>query len=132
MTRHPARMMASPFARQRPADPVASMARGAGIAADAQGPAIRPVAAQLLAGAPMAPPGAAVQRVKVKDVVAKMKSKSHTPHGGSKDSNTHAAQQGHGQKAAVRRKLAQIEAAEKKRATAAGAGAGKGSGKTGK
>lgn len=124
MTRQAARMMASPFVRRRQADPGAPATHEGGVVAAAPGPAIRPTAAQLVAGAPAAAPAAVVQRVKIKDIAAKMKAKSHAPHGGSKNSNTHAAQHGHKQKGALRRMMGQIEAAEKKRA-AAGTGKGK-------
>ena len=116
------RMMATPPARQRTADRTAAVARAAAPMAEASSPTIRPGSAQLVTGSSAAPPGLAVQRIKNKTVAKIMKTKTHTPHGGSKNSNANAAKKGYGQKAGVRKMATKINASQKKRAAGAATG----------
>jgi hypothetical protein len=136
MARHVARMMAGPLVRQQLAERDGPAAGRISVTADALGPSIRPAAAQLAGGADAAPPAIAVQRVRqvsTSQVAASMKSKSHAPHGGSANSNTHAAQKGRGQRKGLRRQLALIANSQAKQApTAAAAAPTKGKGKKNK
>lgn len=124
MARQVARMMAGPRLAQQRAGRDGGAAGKVSIAGDALGPSIRPAAAQLAVGADAAPPAIAVQRVRkisAGQVAAIMKTKSHAPHGGSANSNTHAAQKGYGQGKALRRQQAIISNSQAKQAAPAAA-----------
>jgi hypothetical protein len=124
MARHVARMMAGQFVRQQLTGRDGPAAGKISVAADALGPSIRPASAQFVAGAGAAPPAIAVQRsrqVSAGELAAIMARKSHAPHGGSADSNTHAAKQGRGQRKGLRRQQAMIANSQAKQAAAAAA-----------
>jgi hypothetical protein len=130
MARHVARMMAGPLVRRQLAGRDGAAAGQISITADALGPSIRPASAQLPVGADAAPPAVAVQRVRkvsAGQIATLLASKSHTPHGGSANSNTHAAQQHRGQRKAMRRLQGNIANSQAKQpATATAATTGKG------
>jgi hypothetical protein len=88
----------------------------------ATGTAIRPRASQILAiGGDAASPDATVQRMPkangnlARKIAQNMKKKSHQPHGGSANTNTHAQKKGYGKSKTQRRLMNQAQNAQQKR-----------------